>query len=147
MERKIRVLIAKPGLDGHDRGAKIVASALRDAGMEVGLGVDGSASNDTSNLIQEARLALLLTRVREVDVKGMTAREALEMATLGGACCLGRDDIGAIVPQYACDLALFDLADTAYDKVGDRVAALLLCQPPPAKVVVIDGKIIDTEFP
>ena len=35
MERKIRVLVAKPGLDGHDRGAKVVASALRDAGMEV----------------------------------------------------------------------------------------------------------------
>lgn len=34
-ERKIRVLIAKPGLDGHDRGAKIIARALRDAGMEV----------------------------------------------------------------------------------------------------------------
>ena len=35
MEKKIRVLVAKPGLDGHDRGAKVIASAFRDAGMEV----------------------------------------------------------------------------------------------------------------
>ena len=35
MERRIRVLVAKPGLDGHDRGAKVIARALRDAGMEV----------------------------------------------------------------------------------------------------------------
>jgi cytosine/adenosine deaminase-related metal-dependent hydrolase len=71
---------------------------LLDHNVPVGIGVDGSASNDTSNLLQEARMAFLLARVRDCDPTAMSAREILAVATLGGARVLGRDDIGAIAP-------------------------------------------------
>ncbi|MFH1841920.1 MAG: 8-oxoguanine deaminase, partial [bacterium] len=116
---------------------------LRAAGCPVGLAVDGSASNDASNLLAEMRQALLLHRVTG-GAAGMTVSEVLEMATLGGARCLGRDDIGAVAPGMACDLALFDLSDLGYDRVGDRVAALLLCQPAPARAVVVGGRYLET---
>jgi len=115
---------------------------LRDAGCPVGLGVDGSASNDSSNLLSECRQALLLHRLCH-GAAGMTVGEVLEMATLGGACCLGRDDIGSLIPNNCCDLALFDLSGLAYDRVGDRVAALLLCDPPGARQVVVQGRVIE----
>jgi len=115
---------------------------LRAAGCPVGLAVDGSASNDASDLLAELRQCLLLHRVTG-GAAAMTVDEVLEMATLGGAACLGRDDIGALEPGRACDLALFDLDDPAYERVGDRVAALLLCRPTPAKAVVVGGRVID----
>jgi len=119
--------------------------AMRDAGMEVALGVDGSASNDTSNLIQEARLALLLARVREVDVKGMTAREALEIATLGGAQALSRDDIGQLAKGMSADFIAFDTQRKPF--VGthaDPVAALILCQTDYVDYSFVNGrKIVD----
>ncbi len=71
--------------------------------VPVGLGVDGSASNDAGNLIQEARSAFLLARVRDCDATVVTAREILEIATLGGARVLGRDDIGALAPGMSAD--------------------------------------------
>jgi cytosine/adenosine deaminase-related metal-dependent hydrolase len=108
----------------------------------VSLAVDGSASNDSSNLLAELRQTLLLHRVI-AGVTAMTVGEVLEMATLGGACCLGRDDIGRLVPGSCCDLALFDLQSVGYDAVGDPVAALLLCHPAPAKAVVIGGRVIE----
>ncbi len=111
---------------------------LKAAGCPVGLAVDGSASNDASDLLAELRQCLLLHRVTG-GAAAMTVDEVLEMATLGGAACLGRDDIGALEPGRACDLALFDLDDPAYDRVGDRVAALLLCRPTRAKAVVVGG--------
>jgi len=114
---------------------------LRAAGCPVGLAVDGSASNDTSNMLAELRQTLLLHRVVG-GAAAMTVQEVLEMATLGGAACLGRTDIGAVEPGRACDLALFDLADRGYEKVGDRVAALLLCHPAPAREVIVGGKVI-----
>nr|MBC8426651.1 amidohydrolase family protein [bacterium] len=114
---------------------------LQAAGSPVGLAVDGSASNDSSDLLAELRQCLLLHRVLG-GAAAMTVQEVLEMATLGGAACLGRDDIGAVEPGRVCDLALFDLDDPAYDRVGDRVAALLLCRPTQAKIVVVDGKIV-----
>jgi len=115
--------------------------AMRDAGMEVALGVDGSASNDTSNLIHEARLALLLARVREVDVKGMTAREALEIATLGGAKALSRDDIGHLAKGMSADFIAFDTERKPF--VGthrDPVAALVLCQTDHVDYSFVNGK-------
>lgn len=116
---------------------------LREAGCSVSLAVDGSASNDASNLLAEMRQALLLHRFVR-GARGMTAAEVLEMATLGGACCLGRDDVGVIAPGWACDLALFDLSDIGYDRAGDRVAALVFCQPAPARAVVVGGNLIET---
>jgi 8-oxoguanine deaminase len=117
---------------------------LREAGCPVGLAVDGSASNDSSNLLAELRQALLLHRICR-GVGGMTVEEVLEMATIGGACCLGRDDVGVVAPGWACDLALFDLSDVGYDGALDRVAALLLCQPAPARAVVVGGRYRSTD--
>ncbi len=116
---------------------------LRRAGCPVGLAVDGSASNDSSNLLAELRQALLLHRVIG-GAAAMTVGEVLEMATLGGAGCLGRDDVGALEPGRACDLAIFALEAVGYDGAADPVAALLLCQPEPARAVVVGGKWVDT---
>ena len=115
---------------------------LHAAGCPVGLAVDGSASNDSSNLLAELRQALLLHRVT-AGAAGMTVNEVLEMATLGGARCLGRTDVGAVEPGRACDLGVFDLEAIGYDGVDDPVAALLLCHPEPARAVVVGGNFID----
>jgi len=115
---------------------------LRAAGCPVGLAVDGSASNDSSHLLAELRQTLLLHRVTG-GAAAMTVNEVLEMATLGGAGCLGRDDVGAVEPGRACDLALFDLEAIGYDGADDPVAALLLCHPEPARTVIVDGIPID----
>ncbi len=115
---------------------------LRAAGCPVGLAVDGSASNDSSHMLAELRQTLLLHRVLN-GAAAMTVNEVIEMATLGGAGCLGRDDVGAIQAGRACDLALFDLQAIGYDGAHDPVAALLLCHPEPAKAVIVGGKLID----
>jgi 8-oxoguanine deaminase len=115
---------------------------LRAAGCPVGLAVDGSASNDSSNLLAELRQTLLLHRVTG-GAGAMTVGEVLEMATLGGAGCLGRDDVGAVQPGRACDLAVFDLEAIGYEGADDPVAALVLCHPEPARSVVVGGKFID----
>ena len=113
---------------------------LRAAGVPVGLAVDGSASNDSSHLLAELRQALLLHRVIH-GAAGMSVAEVLEMATLGGAGCLGREDVGSLEPGRACDLAVFDLSAIGYDGADDPVAALLLCHPEPARAVVIGGRV------
>ena len=119
--------------------------AMLDAGVKAGLGVDGSASNDSSNMLHEARQALLLARVREVDVTGLTTREALEMATLGGAKVLGRDDIGHLAPGMSADFIAFDTQGNMH--VGahaDPVAALILCQTDSVGYSFVNGrKIVD----
>jgi len=117
---------------------------LRAAGCPVGLAVDGSASNDSSNLLAELRQALLLHRVTG-GAAAMTVNEVLEMATLGGAGCLGREDLGAVEVGMACDLAVFDLSAIGYDGADDPVAALILCHPEPARTVVVGGKVIEFE--
>ncbi|MFM7427777.1 MAG: 8-oxoguanine deaminase [Elainella sp.] len=97
--------------------------------VPVGLGVDGSASNDTSNLLGEARMAFLMARVRELDATAITAREVLELATLGGARVLGRDDIGALAPGMAADLIAIDTNRLEFAGAqSDLVAALVFCQ-------------------
>ena len=125
-------------------GAAPIRSML-DAGVKVALGVDGSASNDTSNLIHEARQALLLARVREVDVKGMTAREALEIATRGGAQVLGRDDIGQLASGMSADFIAFDMQRQPFAGAhADPVAALILCQTDYVDYSFVNGrKLVD----
>ncbi len=98
-----------------------------DASVSVGLAVDGSASNDTSDMLAEARQAMLVHRVKS-GVGSMPAREALRMATRGGASVLGRDDIGMIAAGKAADLAIFDVDRLDYaGSAGDPVASLLFC--------------------
>lgn len=111
------------------------------AGVPVGIAVDGAASNDASHLLQEARTAFLLARVRDQSAAAITARETLELATRGGAKVLGRDDIGYLAPQMAADFVAFDIHSPAL--VGshqDIVAALIFCQPPGVSYSVINGK-------
>jgi cytosine/adenosine deaminase-related metal-dependent hydrolase len=115
--------------------------AMRRAGVPVGLGVDGSASNDGAHMLGEARQAMLLQRVG-FGPAAMTAREALEIATLGGARVLGRDDIGALVPGMSADIVAFDLNGVAHAGAGhDPVAALVFCQPGEVALSVIDGRV------
>ncbi len=114
---------------------------LRAAGSPVGLGVDGSASNDSSDMLAELRQALLLHRVVG-GAAAMTVHEVLEMATRGGAACLGRDDIGALETGRRCDVAVFDLTRPEYERAGDPVAALLLCRPTPARWTIVEGRVV-----
>jgi len=120
--------------------------AMRDAGVPVGLGVDGAASNDAGHLLAEARTAMLLQRVAHGPEKGpaaMGAREALEIATLGGAQVLGRDDIGALAPGMAADIAVFPLDGIATaGALHDPLAALLFCHVPRAAHVIVDGRVV-----
>jgi 8-oxoguanine deaminase len=120
--------------------------AMRKAGVAVGLGVDGSASNDGSHLLAEARQSMLLQRVLG-DPTAMSAREALELATLGGAAVLGRDDIGALVPGMAADIIGFDLSAPTYAgaAIHDPVAALIFCQPQNVNFAVVNGRILVEE--
>ena len=114
-----------------------------DAGIPVGLGVDGSASNDSSHLLSEARQAMLLQRVQG-DPTSMTARDVLELATIGGAAVLGRDDIGSIAPGMAADLVAFDLSSVsmAGAAVHDPVAAIVFCQPQFVDLAIVNGRIL-----
>jgi 8-oxoguanine deaminase len=109
-------------------------AAYLEAGVAVGIGVDGSASNDSSHLLAEARQAMLLGRFGVSPGIGsgplMTARQALEMATVGGARVLGRDDIGRLAPGMAADLISIDLNRVEFaGALHDPVAALVMCAP------------------
>lgn len=117
--------------------------ALRDAGAPVGLGVDGSASNDSSHLLAEARQCLLLQRVQG-NPHAMSAREALEIATLGGAAVLGRDDIGSLAVGMAADLVAYDLNALGYAgaAVHDPVAALIFCHPQTVDFALVNGRML-----
>ncbi len=117
-----------------------------DAGVKVGLGVDGSASNDGGSLLAETRQAMLLARLRMALEPGETAtwlsaREALEIATIGGARVLGRDDIGALEPGRCADFFTLDLETVGYaGGLGDPVAAVVFCGPQPARHTVVHGR-------
>lgn len=116
--------------------------ALQRAGARVGLGVDGSASNDGSHLLAEARQALLLHRVSG-DPAGLTAHEALRLATRGSAAVLGRDDVGMLAPNMAADVIGYRLDTLAFagGAVHDPMAALVFCQPPNVDLSIIDGRV------
>lgn len=112
--------------------------AMRDAGVKVGLGVDGSASNDTGNLAAEARMAMLLQRVAK-GANAMSAREALEIATRGGAEVLGRGDCGRIAIGYRGDVAIWDVSGV--DSAGSwDPAALLLAGPTKVRDLFVEGR-------
>ncbi|KUE89771.1 hydroxydechloroatrazine ethylaminohydrolase [Cupriavidus necator] len=114
--------------------------AMRDAGVPVGLGVDGSASNDGAHMLGEARQAMLLQRVG-YGPAAMSAREALEIATLGGARVLNRDDIGALAPGMSADFVAFDMSQVGFAGAGhDPVAALVFCTPANVAASVINGR-------
>lgn len=133
------------------------------AGVKVGLGVDGSASNDGSNMLMEVRQAMLLARLQLglMPPEGprkhvllppshplranewMTAREALELATRGGAAVLGRDDIGSLKPGNCADFFTLDLGALEFaGGLHDPVAAVVFCSPHSARTTVIHGKVI-----
>jgi 8-oxoguanine deaminase len=111
---------------------------LEAAGVKVGLGVDGSASNDSSNLMEGVRHALMVARLR-YDAT-VTHRDVLRWATAGSAACLGRSDIGAIASGKQADLALFKLDELRFSGAHDPLAALVLCGAQRADRVMIAGK-------
>jgi cytosine/adenosine deaminase-related metal-dependent hydrolase len=115
---------------------------LVSAGVEVSLAVDGSASNDSSNMLAEIRNAVLLSRLRD-ESNWLTAREALHMATKGGAQVLGRDDIGQLIPGMRADAALFALDGIEYAGAqSDPLAALVFTvRLKPVDALIIDGVI------
>ena len=132
--------------------------AMLDAGVPVGLGVDGCASNDGAHMLGEARMAMLLQRVAHGPVKGpsaMSARQALELGTLGGARVLNRDDIGALAPGMSADLITIPLHTIGFaGALHDPVAALMFCQVPRVqhsivngRVVVRDGELVTVDLP
>ena len=111
--------------------------------VPVGLGVDGSASNDSGHLLNEARMALLMQRALTQDPGVIDARQTLEIATLGGARVLGRDDIGALKPGMAADFVAFDMHQLAFaGALHDPVAALLFCTSVNVNYSVINGKVV-----
>lgn len=120
--------------------------AMRDAGVPVALGVDGSASNDGSHMLGEMRMAMLLQRVAYGPVDGpaaLGAREALEIATRGGAQVLNRDDIGHLAPGMAADLVCVALDDIGFaGALHDPVAALAFCQVLRVKHTVVNGRVV-----
>jgi 8-oxoguanine deaminase len=121
--------------------------SMLDHRVKVGLGVDGSASNDCNHMLGEVRQAMLLQRVGwpgfESHANRLSAREALELATLGGALVLGRDDIGCIEPGKAADLVAFRIDDIEHAGVfGDPVAGLVTCTPARAWLSVINGHVL-----
>jgi cytosine/adenosine deaminase-related metal-dependent hydrolase len=121
-------------------GCARVPELLR-AGCPVGLGVDGSASNDSSHMLAEARQALLLHRLRR-GAAAMRVTDALRMATVEGARCLGRDDIGSLEVGKRADIALFDLNGLGYSGAGDALSALLLCAPARVQTLVVEGRVV-----
>ena len=121
------------------------------AGVKVGLAVDGSASNDASNMLLEARQAMLLARL-DLGLRRpggpppedwMTAREALELATIGGARVLGRDDVGSLEPGKCADFFSLDLGAVDYaGALHDPVAATVFCAPTRARFTVVHGRVV-----
>jgi cytosine/adenosine deaminase-related metal-dependent hydrolase len=92
-------------------------------------------------MLAEARQALLLQRLAQ-GAAAIDVSEALTMATVDGAGCLGRDDIGSLEPGKRADVALFDLRDVGYSGAGDAVSALLLCAPTRVETLIIEGRVI-----
>ncbi len=123
-------------------GIPPVQQLLR-SGAKVGIGVDGSSSNDGGNLLAEARQALLLQRLNGCDEQFKVA-DAFKLATIGGASCLNRPTLGHISPGASADLALYRRDDIAFAGAveQDPLAALILCQAPRADKVFVNGKLV-----
>jgi 8-oxoguanine deaminase len=121
---------------------------MEDAGVGIGLGVDGSASNDGSNLMQEVRAAFLLQRAR-YGVGRVSHKDALRWATKGSAACVGRPELGEIAVGKMADLALFKLDELRFSGHGDPLAALVLCGAHRADRVMVGGawRVIDGAIP
>jgi len=121
---------------------------MEEAGVGIGLGVDGSASNDGSNLMQEVRAAFLLQRAR-YGVGRISHKDALRWATKGSAACVGRPELGEIAVGNAADLALFKLDELRFSGAGDPIAALVLCGAHRADRVMVGGRwtVIDGAIP
>jgi 8-oxoguanine deaminase len=117
---------------------------MEEAGVGIGLGVDGSASNDASNLMQEVRAAFLLQRARYGVLK-VSHTDALRWATKGSAACVGRPELGEIAVGKAADLALFKLDELRFSGHGDPVAAVVLCGAHRADRVMVAGKWMVTD--
>jgi 8-oxoguanine deaminase len=117
---------------------------MEEAGVGIGLGVDGSASNDASNLMQEVRAAFLLQRARYGVLK-VSHKDALRWATKGSAACVGRPELGEIAVGKAADLALFKLDELRFSGHGDPLAAVVLCGAHRADRVMIAGKWVVTD--
>ena len=119
---------------------------LEAAGVPIGLGVDGSASNDSSNMMEAVRHSLMLGRLR-YGPSAVTPYDALRWATEGSARCLGRDDIGVIAAGMQADLALFTLDEPRFSGAQDPIAALVLCGAHRADRVMVAGRwrVIDGE--
>ena len=121
------------------------------AGAPVGLGVDGAASNEDSNLAMEVHQAMFTARARaamlgrEDAATALSAREAWKLATVGGAACLGRDDCGTLAVGKCADVAFFRLDDLAHTGMDDPLAALALAPPSRAEAVVVNGKVVVRE--
>jgi 8-oxoguanine deaminase len=116
---------------------------MLDAGVKVGLSVDGSASNDSSHMLAEARMALLLQRVAK-GAAALTVDEALEMATVGGAKVLGRDDLGSLAPGKAADFIGVDLERLEFAGAAchDPLGSLVMCTPPTVETSVVNGRVV-----
>ncbi len=114
---------------------------MRDAGVNVSLGVDGSASNDAGHILDEARQAFLLQRVKN-GADAMSAREMLEIATLGGAQVLGRPDCGSLEIGKRADLAIWDVTGLAAAGSWDPVAALILTGPHCVRDLYVEGRAV-----
>ena len=115
--------------------------AMLDAGVRVGLGVDGSASNDRGHLLDEARQAMLLQRVAN-GAQALDPLEALWLATRGGAQVLGRGDCGSLEPGKHADIAVWDMADIASAGAWDPIAALVLCPPRGVRDLFVEGRAV-----
>lgn len=122
---------------------------LLDAGVAVGLGVDGPASNEDGGLATELRQAVLTARARPAPAGGPTAltvRQALWLGTAGGARCLGRaDDLGSLEPGKQADIAVWRLDGPAHADIADPVAALVLASPPPLAALLVAGRPVVTD--
>jgi len=130
------------GRDAHDYGNPLRLRRPLDAGVRVGLGVDGSASNDSGHMLAEGRQAMLLQRVA-LGASALTAEEALWIATRGGAAVLRREDIGALAPGMAADFVGVRLDRLAFAGAqSDPLAALVFCAPASVDLSVINGQVV-----
>jgi cytosine/adenosine deaminase-related metal-dependent hydrolase len=132
-----------PSSNGRLGTGMAPARSLLDAGSPVGLGVDGAASQESGRLVDELRQALYVARSRATDPTALTARQALAMATIGGARCLGRaHEIGSLEPGKLADVALWRLDGLGHVGIADPVTALVFGSAPPLELLTVGGRVV-----